>query len=128
VALEADEHEGRGGRKPAGLAAVLFAGHDGGEPAPSALESDDVHAGVHGELGIGSHPLLKDGRGGEAGAGQDPDPVGELGQVQPLLQGGVAASDDDDLVGAPVERPVAGGAEVDAGADEILLAGTPRRR
>jgi hypothetical protein len=83
VRLQADEHEGRGSREPAGLAAVLFAGHDGGEPPRLAVESDDVHAGVHGELGIGPHPLLKDGSGGEAGAGQDPDPVSELGQVQP---------------------------------------------
>ena len=102
---------------------VLVAGHDGGEPASHALELDDVHAGADVELRVGPHPLLEHGRGGQAGAGQHPDLPGELGQVQALLQGGVAAADHHDLVGPLVEGPVAGRAEVDAGADEVLLAG-----
>ena len=110
-----------------------LAGDRGRGPRPRrtglfALEFDDVHAGVDGELRIGPDPFLQDGRGRQARAGQHPDTVGELGQVEPFFQGRVAAADDDDLVGALVERAVAGRAEVDAGADQLSSPGTPRRR
>src|SRR5580700_10204438 len=55
--------------------------------------------------------------------GEHPDLLGELGQVQTLLEGRVATADHQYLVGPLVEGPVTGGAEVDAGADEFLLAG-----
>ncbi len=58
--------------------------------------------------------------------GHHPDPVGELGQEQRLLQRRVAAADHQQLVGAPVERTVAGGAEVHARADQVVLARYPQ--
>src|SRR5580700_520073 len=45
VRPQANEHEGRCGGEPEGLATVAVAGHDGCEPAPPALEFDDVDAG-----------------------------------------------------------------------------------
>ena len=123
IGLQPDEHEGGGGREAEDLVAVPVAGHDGGEPAPLPLELDDVHAGADVELRVGPHPFLEHGRGGQAGAGKHPDLLGELRQVQALLQGRVAAADHHHLVGPLVEGPVAGRAEVDAGADEVVLAG-----
>ncbi len=89
----------------------------------SPYELDDIHAGVDHELRVGPHPLLEERRGRQVGVGQHPDVLGELGEVQPLLEGGVAAADDDDLLGPLVEGPVTRGAEVDAGADQVVLAG-----
>ncbi len=122
VGLQADEYECCGGGEALG-GAVTVADHDGGEPVPLAFEPDDVHPGVDGELGVGAHPLLEDGGGRQLGAGQDPDALGELREVQALLQGGVAAADHHDLVGPLVEGPVTRGAEVDPCADELVLAG-----
>ena len=53
----------------------------------------------------------------------DRDLVDELREEQPLLETAVAAAEHDELVGALVERAVAGRAEVDAGADQVVLAG-----
>src|SRR6202035_3064497 len=52
----------------------------------------------------------------------DPDPAGKLGEEQSLLERRVAATNDQKFVGAAVKGPVAGGAEVDARADEVVLA------
>ena len=49
--------------------------------------------------------------------------LGELREEQPLLEAGVAAADHHDLVGPSVEGTVARRAEMDAGPDQILLAG-----
>jgi hypothetical protein len=93
----------------------------GGHTAPVALELENVYPGVDRELRVGPHALLQQRRGGQAGAGQHPYPLGEFGQVQPLLEGRVAAADHDDLLGSFVERPVARRAEVNA--DEVFLTG-----
>ena len=63
----------------------------------------------------------------QTGPGQHPNLCGELGKVQSLLEGRIAAADDDDLVGPLVKRSVTGGAKVDAGPDEIILAGDIQR-
>src|ERR1039457_117405 len=55
----------------------------------------------------------------------DADALGELRQEEPLLERRVSATDDQKLVGAAVEGAVTRGAEVDAGADEVVLAGNP---
>ena len=55
-------------------------------------------------------------------ARDDRDLLGELRQEDALFAGRVAAADDQHVLAA-VEGAVAGGAEVDAGADEVLLAG-----
>src|SRR5262249_36063844 len=53
--------------------------------------------------------------------GEDRHLACELGQKNALLAGGVAAADDQHLTVA-IEGAVAGGAEMDAGADEVILA------
>ena len=46
---------------------------------------------------------------------------------QAFFRGAVAAADDGDVL-AVIERPVAGGAEVDAGADIVASPSAPSRR
>ncbi len=99
MGFKANEHEGRGGWEPKDLAAAAVAGHDGAESSLLAFELDDIHAGVDHELRIGPHSLRQNGRGRQARAGENPYPVGELGQLQPFFQRRVAAPDDDDLLG-----------------------------
>ena len=63
-------------------------------------------------------------RGLELGAElDDPDPLGELAEEHPLLKAGVAAADDQQLLGTLVEGTVTGRAEVDPGADQLGLPG-----
>jgi hypothetical protein len=67
--------------------------------------------------------VLEDLRAFERRAVRDEaDPLGELAEEQSLLEGGVPAADDEQLLGALVEGSVARRAEVDARPDELLLA------
>jgi len=52
----------------------------------------------------------------------EPDPLGELGEEQAFLDPRLAAPDHEQLFRPAVELSVASAAEVDAGADQILLA------
>ncbi len=87
VGIEADEHEGGGCREPVDYSAFSISNDDSGKPAPLPLQFNNIHARVNDELGTGAHPRLEDRRRGETRTGKHPDTIGELGQVQPLLQG-----------------------------------------
>ena len=52
----------------------------------------------------------------------DRDVIGELREEEPLLEAAVAATDDREVLRAPVERSIARRAEVDAGTDEVGFA------
>ena len=86
VGREADEHEGGRRRKALGLPAVAVAGHHGRESPTLPFELDDVHAGVHDELGVAAHPLLENRRSRQVRARQHPHPIGELREVQALFE------------------------------------------
>ena len=71
---------------------------------------------------MGGGLVLQDLAGPEAVAHlQDGNTGGEPGQEQAFLDAAVAAADYEGVLVA-VEGAVAGGAEVDAGADEVVLA------
>ncbi len=84
------------------------------------------HLGVRMDLELGMHTdLLLEKRGSLQLRHEldKPDPVGKLSEEEAFLKSGVPAADDDELLRAAVEGSIAGGAEVDAGPDELLLAG-----
>jgi hypothetical protein len=104
-----------------GLASRTAAHHNVRE-VPIAPKFD--HLGVEPDvnLRVGEHLLPGDLAGCQLGAArEDRDLAGEAGQEDGLFDGAVTAADHQDRL-IPVERPVAGGAEVDARADEIFLA------
>jgi hypothetical protein len=80
----------------------------------------------HFDLGVLEQALLQDALGAERVAAMDHGHlVGEIGEEQRLLDGGVAAADHHDFL-ALVEKPVAGGAGGNAVAAESLLGGKPQ--
>ena len=105
------------------FAAGAVASHDGAEAALLAFQGDDIHAGMDRELRIGTNAVLEDRRGREIRTCEDPHGVCKLGQMEPLLEGRVPSTDHHDFIGSLVERSVAGGAEVHATADQLVLAG-----
>ena len=77
----------------------------------------------HADLGMGEEAGLEDLLGAERVAAMDQrDLGGVVGEVERLLDGGVAAAHDDDALAAE-EEAVAGGAGRDAGAAQALLGG-----
>ena len=79
---------------------------------------------MHDEPGVVVDLVLQEPRRGELRlALHDADALGEPGEEQPFLERGVAATDDEKLVGAAIERAVAGRAEMHARTDEIVLTG-----
>src|SRR5215216_4794919 len=76
----------------------------------------DLHRGRH------HHLVLEQLVGGQPVAPlHDRHLVDELREEQPFLETAVAAAEDEELARALVEGAVAGRAEVDAGADEVVL-------
>ena len=73
------------------------------------------------DLGVAEQALLQDALGAEMVAAVNHGYLrGEVGEVECLLDGRIAAADDDHLL-APVEEPVAGGAGGDTVALELLF-------
>ena len=88
----------------------------------SLVADDFLDRGVpdHLDLGVLEQPVLQDALGAQAVAAMDQRHLGgEVGEVERLLDGGVAAADDHDLLAAE-EEAVAGGAGRDAEALELL--------
>ena len=91
------------------------------------LPQDLVDGAVpdHLDLGVREQAVLQDALGAEAVAAMhDRDLGGEIGEVERLLDRGVAAADDHDLLVAE-EEAVAGGAGRHAEALECLLGRQP---
>jgi hypothetical protein len=83
----------------------------------------DGHVPDHLDLGMGEQAVLQDLLGAElVTAVNHGDGLGEVGQEQGFLDGGVAAADHHDLLAA-IEEAVAGGAGRDAEALILSLGG-----
>ena len=92
--------------------------------AALARELDDLGVAMHHEAWIVVDLVLEEARGGELRlALHDADARGEPGEEQPFLERRVSATNDEKLLGPAIERAVAGGAEMHAGTDEVVLAG-----
>ena len=85
---------------------------------------DNLGVAVHHEVRVLVDLVLEEARCGELGLSlDDPDALREPGQEHSFLERRVSATDDQKLLGPAIERAVACGAEMDAGADEVVLAG-----
>src|SRR3546814_17798119 len=83
--------------------------------------SSDLHGvPAHRDLGVPEQAVLADLLGAQGAAAVDQGHlVADVGEVERLLHGGVAAADHHDLLAA-VEEAVAGGAGGNAAAVELL--------
>src|SRR5580692_1217102 len=113
-----------GDEEAGGIELRLLAG-DGMAHLESAHLGVAHDVGDHGvpqelDLGVGLGPLLHDLGGPEVLATvHEGDLLGEAGEEVGLLEGGVAAADDGDVV-SPEEEAVTGGAGRDAVAEESI--------
>src|SRR5438132_7194838 len=118
--LESDEQEHRCWTQLFGGACIQVV-HDNRFEFPSAPEFLDDGAVPNVDLRVVAHVLSSQLTRGQLGiASHDRDVARELREKDGLLGGAVAAADDEHVL-ATVERPVAGGAEVDTRADEVLF-------
>src|ERR1019366_7191975 len=123
IGIETDEDE-RGPRRDHLLLAIVAVTKPDGFELSLAGKLDHLGVAVDDEARVVVHLVLEEARRGQLRVAlHDADAGGEFRQEQAFLERRVTATNDQKLVGAAVERAVTGCAEMNAGADQIVLAG-----